>query len=233
MATTLGDLIRHVALTFGLDQTSSAPANQEYLLMVDWANEGVRDVLLNTHCRVEIGDQALTVGVEDYRMDDEIMAVDDRTILANSFPVELIHPEEMYAYRRTTAAGGAVTKIAAEGDLLMVWPVPTAATTLRYIYVRKPTEMSALGHDLCVPPYGALPLFAFPTVRDYMNWRAALYDERKAPHTPEDYHQMYRTSLAELRKRTRRMMGRRLPPISVGYPPGPSVGVRNDVYPAA
>lgn len=228
MATTLADLRRHVGLTFGLDQTLNS---DEYKLMNDWANEGVRDVLLNSHCRVELGDQLLTVGIADYRMDDEIMAVDDRTITANSFLVQLISIEEMYGLRRASAAAGATIKLAAEGDLLLVWPTPSDATTIRYVYVRKPTEMTADAHDLCQAPYGALPLFGFQAVRDYMNWRAALYDERKSPHAPEDYHTFYRQTLTELRRRTRRMAGRRMPPMSTGYPPGGSAGRRNDEYP--
>lgn len=228
MATTLNDLRRHVSLTFGLDNNTSS---EEALLMIDWANEGVRDVLLGTHCRVEIGDQALTPGVEDYRMDNEIMAVDDRTISANPFPLELISIEEMYVQRRSTSAGGAVMKLAAEGDVLMVWPKPTDATTIRYVYVMLPTEMASGTDDLTVSTFGGLPIFAFPVVRDYMNWKAALFDERRAPHTPEEYHQFYRQSSSELRKRTRRMGGRRLPGMRPGYPTSSTTGRRRDIYP--
>src|SRR6266496_36289 len=108
---TRGDLIRHCGLELGLDRTA---ASDELLLMQDWAIEGVRDVLLSTHCRVEVGDQALTPGVEDYRVDANIMAVDERTIIANTFGLILITAAEMYALRRTTsAAGSSVMRLAA------------------------------------------------------------------------------------------------------------------------
>lgn len=227
---TRGDLIRHIGLEFGLDRTSGS---DEQLLMVDWANAAVIDVLLETHCHVELGDQALTIGTSDYRIDATIMAVDDRTIQANVSPLQVISIEEMYDLRRGLAVSyPEVTRLAGQGDLLMVWPAPTAATTISYVYVAKPTAMSADANDPSASTYGGIPEEHHPCLLAYMRWRAALYDERRVPHTPNDYRTFYDQELARVKKHVRRHLGRPLRGArEPGYPGSLSIPRRNDVYP--
>lgn len=225
---TRGDLIRHCSLELALDATASAP---EQLLMVDWANEGVRDVLIETRCRIEVGDEALTPGVADYRLDNDILRVDERTIEANNFDLQIITPEEMLRIRRSIG-GSYLTYLAIEGDLLMVWPTPTSAVTITYLFVNRPTEMTNDAHDPSDPTYGGVPIYAHHAILQYMLWRGARYDERKSPHTPAEYRQFYQDELKRVRKRAQGMGGRHRASVSAGYPGRTSLGRRNDQYPA-
>lgn len=228
---TRGDLIRHVGLELGLDRTASS---EEQLLMVDWANKAVQDVLIQTHCRVEIGDISVAANVEDLRLDDEILALDERTISANTVKLNLVSPEEIFDLRRASgiATSPDVTRLSFQGDLLLIWPKPTSAATIRVVFVQKPTPMTNDAHDTAVAPYGSIPAYAEDALLSYMLWRGARYDERRAPHTPNDYKEMYKQDLAEVRRRMRRMGGRTNLQIKVGYPNDVTFPRRNDIYPA-
>lgn len=225
---TRGDLIRHCALELGLDRTA---ASEEQLLMVDWANDGVVDVLQSTRCHLDVGDQVLTPGVGDYAGDANILAVDDRTIQANTFPIQLVSIADIYEARRGSASSDYVMKIAFEGDLFMVWPTPSTAVTIRYVYVPKPSLMTADANDPSVSTYGGVPTWAHPAILSYMLWRGARYDEKRAPHTPNDYYGFYQEELKKVRRRSARI-GQRSPlGMSAGYPDRPSAGRFNDIYP--
>lgn len=225
---TLADLIRHIGLEFGLDQNA---ASDEYNLMVDWANDAVLDVLLSTRCHLSFGDQTLTIGQGDYVQDATILAVDARTITANTFPVQLVTLEDIYAARRGVASSDYVMRLAFEGDLMMVWPTPSTAVTIRYVYVPKPTAMTSGSHDPSNTTYGGVPSWAHTALLSYMRWRAASYDERKVPHTPIDYSSFYQDELKKVRRRLRRIGGRSPLGMDAGYVGRTSAGTLNDRYP--
>ncbi len=229
---TRGDLIRHCGLELGLDRTASS---EEQLLMIDWANEGVRDVLIETRCRLEIGDQALTPGVGDYRVDADVLAVDERTIEIATTKLQIVGFEDIYDLRRSSGivTNPDVTRIAVEGDMMMVWPTPSSAVTIRYVFVMLPTELAADGNDLGDSTYGGLPIYAHHAVLQYMLWRGSRYEgSRGSAHTPDEYHQFYKDELKRIRKRARRLGGRRMPGMTAGYPGGSNVGSREDIYPS-
>jgi hypothetical protein len=227
---TRGDLIRHTALEFGLDKTSGG---DEQLLMIDWANEGVRSVLLDTHCRVEVGDQTLAGGSEDFRSDSSILAVLDITISSQTTKPQLITVEEMNDIRRSTSASSPdVTRFAYQGDLLMIWPKPSSNITVRYVYIAKPTEMTSDSHDPSSTTYGSVPIYAHQAILAYMRWRAALLSQVKAPHPPQQYLQFYVDECSRVRKRVRRMGGRRVIGLQAGYPANARISTQNDRYPS-
>jgi hypothetical protein len=226
---TRADLIRHCALELGLDKTNGS---DEYLLMVDWANDGVVDVLMETRIHLDTGDQALSAGTDDYYQDASILAVDERTIEANTFPIQLVSISDIFEARRGSASSDYVMKLAFEGDLMMVWPTPSSSVVVHYVYVPKPSPMTSDTHDPSVSTYGGIPSWAHPAILSYMLWRGSRYDEKKTPHTPSQYHDFYQLELQKIRKRLKRIAGRSALGMTAGYPGRPSAGRFNDIYPA-
>lgn len=223
-----GDLVRHCSLELGLDLT---PLSAEQLLLVDWANQGVVDILQETRCHLDVGNQTLTAGTSDYYQDASILAVDDRTIEANTFPIQLVSISDIFEARRGSASSDYVMKLAFEGDLMMVWPTPTNDVVLHYVYVPDPMPMDTDSDNPASATFGGIPRWAHPAILSYMLWRGARYDERRAPHTPKEYHDFYQLELQKIRKRLKRIAGRGTLGMSPGYPDRPSAGRFNDIYP--
>lgn len=225
-----GRLIAHVAATLGLDNTAGT---EEVLLLQEWAQQAVDDVLLRTHCRVELGDLTFTPGVSDYRVDSTVLALDEETISANTYPVALVTLGEIYERRRSPSAAStdSVTAIAVEGDLMLVYPTPASVGTLRYVYVAKPARFVDDTSDPSSATYGAIPEEHHLCLEHYMLWRGSIYDGTRAPMAPNDYLQLYLQLCSDARKRTRHKAKRGLSATRVGYPANRGYGRRNDVYP--
>jgi hypothetical protein len=146
---TLADLRRHVSAHASLDNTL---ASDEQLLMDDWANEGVQQVLLDLGIHVVTSTFAVTSGVGDYAWPFSTTIMLHRIwALDNSLPVTLepISPEEILVLRRS-AGSAPVRYYAFEGDLFMIYPTPTANGLLQISYTPMPTILRA-------SPRGASP----------------------------------------------------------------------------
>lgn len=223
-----GRLIARVAAALGL-----STEDEELTLLQEWAQEAVDDVLLRTHCRVELGDLTFIPNVSDYRVDSNVLALDEETITANSYPVDLVSIGELYERRRgvSAVASDTVSSIAVEGDLMLVYPTPTSSGTLRYVYVAKPARLIDDTSDPSSSSFGGIPDELSLCLEHYMLWRGSLYDGTRAPLTPKDYYDLYLDQCNEGRKRIRRKAKRGLNPSRVGYPSRRNSGRRNDVYP--
>lgn len=233
MASTLGDLIRRVGLELGLDRNNSS---DEQLLMVDWANEGVRDVLIETKCVMRSSTIDLTAGQGDYMLSNAVLAIPDRQFVAASdgqmWKLQRVSVQEILDLRMSAAIADDTPRYyAAQGDTLMLYPAPSGDDSITIWTVPLPTEMSIDVHDPADPTYGDLPIYAITAVEDYMLWRGARYDEKRAPHTPKDYRDFYDQSLMRVRKRARGMGGRGMNGARIGYPGQSRVARRNDTYP--
>lgn len=229
---TLGDLIRHTSLKLGLDDTNGS---DEYLLMIDWANEGVRDVLIETRVKLTSGTINLVGGTGDYTITTWLAIDDVQLNSANQqWSLKRVEIRDILAMRRGLVAqsNSAPMFYAVQGDMLMVYPTPATNDTITVYGVKEPTSaLSSLTDDLfSTANKGNLPVYAQRAVEYYMLWQGAEYDDKRAPLTPLEYHQMYEADLVKVRKRERRMGGRMLPAARVGYP-ARNQPTRNDVYP--
>lgn len=221
-----GRLIARVAADFGLE---TEPDSEELLLLQEWANEAVVDVLIETRARLEIGELNLIPGTADYRVDPEVLAVVEIDPVGG-LDAEIVSMAEILAARRASDVPDTLTKLAIHGDLFMVYPTPATAQVIKYFYAMRPTPMTDDAHDPAVEAYGGIPEEFHPAIKAYMDWQAALYDEKRAPFGPVEYEQQYRTKLANVRKRSRGHAGRGLNRARVGYPTR-GVPRRNDTYP--
>lgn len=227
---TRGQLITMVAAKLGLND---AVAHAERALMESWANAGVIEVLLATHCYTEIGDMALTAGVSEYRTDADILAVmnDKITSGSGSGTFQIITLEEMIDRQAAnTAMTGGTTVVAFEGNLLVVFPTPSAGTSIRYFYIPRPTPMTSDAHDPSAADYGGVPAEYHQAIEYYMLWQGAEYDDKKAPMSPQDYAGAFESLCKKYRKYHRQKAQRGLRPGRVGYPGSNYAGRRNDTY---
>lgn len=226
-----GELVNRVSAKSGV---SNEAGSEELALLQSWANEGVVEVLLETHIFIQIGDLALTSGVSEYRLDSAILAIDDGrgSTPAGIGNYVLIGMDEMIARQSAGIVSPGYRKyLAIEGDLMIVSPTPGSSETLRFFHVPRPTAMTLDSHDPSVATYGGIPTEHHRAIEAYMTWRASEYDEKSMPLTPKDYHDLFRAECALVRRRKREKRGRRLLPGRVGYPGSQRVQLRNDVYP--
>jgi hypothetical protein len=182
---TRGQLVFECALALGLDYETVS--GNELILMQRWHNRGVVDVLLKTHCYVDIGTMALQAGVTDYRIDSSILTVDNITLPDSSgapYALDVVSMSDLIPYLDPSIAATVTpTKAAIEGTLLRVAPSPSSAITLTYIYVPKPTEIPAdgtTGSDALDPStaqYGGIPTEFHDAILTYMMWKGAEYDQ--------------------------------------------------------
>lgn len=229
---TRGRYIARVSAATGL---SNAAGHEELTFMQEWLNQAVRDILQKTHARVELGDLTLSIGVTDYRIDQSVLAMDDRTISGANYDFKIVTLDDIYDLRRSnvSGAGTSISAIAIEGDLALVYPSPTSAQVIRYVYVAEPSPMTADANDPFTAPYGSLPhdTDVELAIEYFMLWRASEYNEEKAPMPPQEYRKAYEGLLVNIRKNKRHRARRGLAPARIGYPDRPFVGRRNDTYP--
>lgn len=241
-----GQIVFEVARSLGLDDT---PGSDELTLMQRWCNRGIVDVLLKTKCYVDLGTMVLQAGVTDYRIDPNILVVDNITLpdtAGSPYELDVIAMAELLPYLNSAIATTTTpTKASIDGTLLRVAPSPNSAITLTYFYVPKPTEIPAdgtTGSDALDPStstYGGIPSEFHDAILSYMMWQGAQYDQQGggffrghafAPGSA--FEAVYTARTDEIRKQLRRKKGRGISPAQIGYPDRKGVTRRNDVYPA-
>jgi len=205
--------------------------------MIDWADEAVRDVLLETRCTITTATPSLTASQGTYSWATligspalQILNIQG-TYAGNKKKMARVSIEDILDFRLASSANDVPRYFAAEGDLLEIYPSPGTGVTLTVYYIKQPSIMDTDARDFTTATYGGIPVYATTTVLDHMLWRAASYDDKRAPHTPKEYRQFYDQSLIRVRKRVRRMGGRELNRMQAGYPDKLIGQQRNDIYP--
>src|SRR4051812_17549680 len=101
----LGQLKVAVGRKFSLDTTIGTDDSNA---LIDWANEGVIDILLRTHCYIAGGDMTLSSATNDYRLDTEILAFLDAHVTSGtgSTPLIRLNVNELLDKRRQSTNPG-------------------------------------------------------------------------------------------------------------------------------
>lgn len=154
---TLETLRRTVGRKSGMDYGT---AGTDRDLIDSWCNEGVREVLLRTHCFTSV--TTITTAADDwqYELAAATMAIKQIWRDGETSPMIRVTPEEIIEFRRANA-GTNVSSLrwALEGaNLLLLWPTPSSIYTIDVIHVPKPTEMTATTHDPSSATYGGIPV---------------------------------------------------------------------------
>lgn len=181
------------------------------------ANEAVRDVLLQTGVKVVVRTVALTAGSSDYTLDDEVLLV-KAAYLDGERPLQQVTPDEMDWLRSTNPATDTdILRYALDGnDLFMVYPEPSAATTVYLRVVLKPTEMSSDAHDPKDATYGGVPTEFHPAVLAYMLWKAGSGDDDQSSGQGERYREDYEREIKKVRRYVNMKGNVKLPRATVG-----------------
>lgn len=227
---TLADMRRHIAAVASIDNTA---ASEEQVLMDDWINEGIIQFLMDTGFHASTGTIALVNGTSEYTLDGTALLIHNLWIVSNSqiVPLEPITFDEMLMLRRT--AGTDPTRFyTLEGDLLSIYPTPTANGTLNIRYTPKPAVMSLGTDDFSAAAKGGITVPYQHVVELWAKAKAAEYTDDAGSHNGLDYFAQYDTEMKKARGRIRRASGGRLAPAKVGPPAWRSANLlRNDQDP--
>lgn len=249
---TRGEVVFQVSRSLGLDDTAVGTDNaaDELILMQRWVNNGITDILNKTRCYLDEADMTLDAGVTSYRIDQDILAVDEITAPdISGMPYTLMEvPNQTITEMLATGyvnVPGSPSHYFCKGDYLRVAPSPAGGVKLHYFYVPRPTEIPADGTtaddgtDLSDPTYGGIPSEYHDVLVDYVMWQGAQYDDKGggfyrghafAPGSA--YQALYQDSVKEMRKELRGKGSRGMHPARIGYPDRGGPGFRNDTYPS-
>jgi len=220
----------------GLDQTASG---DEDVLLGRRLNEGVLQVLLETHCYQAQAYFGLVASTQDYDLQggtnfqsslngsktaNTVILAIDRLIDSNNIPLIRVDPEEIYDLRRASSTSSSSQRMyAVNGNMLMVWPSPSSSESLTMYYVPRPTEMSSGSHDPSNTTYGGIPAEWHRTLEFYALWAMASYDDDASSGIGDKYFGQYQVWLGKMKKSQRLRGGRRQAPVRVApHRPRPS-----------
>lgn len=215
MATTLTQLHTNAANILGL---SSASAGDDQTLVTFYANEAVRQVLIETKCYVT--SQTVTPGAnEDYTLASSVLEIIDWTTTSgtSSYPLERVSPAEILRLRRATAATNSPARFYALAghNTIMFWPTPASSDTFKMYYVPLPTEMTTGANDFSTATYGGVPVSLYPCVENYVLWKCADADDDASSQMGERYRALFRESIAEARSHRLKRGGARMAPARI------------------
>jgi len=222
---TLAQLSRQVSDKTGL---SDATGSADLAFIWRALNEGVRQVLQDTHCYVAETTISIVAGTDEYTLATSILQIlEFDNPAAEPYNFVIAPASEVLARRRSGAPTGTPTRFTLMGsNFLVVTPTPATSYSLGLYYVPLPTEMSADAHDASSATYGGIPTFAHKALEYYAC--AEGMERNKDPDFTNYYLQKYQAEIVKIKKRLRGLAGRHLPPPIVGYPGHRTYGRRND-----
>lgn len=215
---TLSELRTRVSAKLGLDNTASG----DQPLIDGWLNEGVREVLLDTHCYVAKATMNLSANVGDYDLPTTILAIHDIYVTSGGEDgmFERVSADEILRRRRAdaaVAATGTTRYYAVNGaNMLMVYPTPAAADTITIYYVPRPTELSSSAHDPSSTTYGGVPVEYHKAIEFYALAEGADYDDDSSSAQGERYRALYERQILKTKRRIRNRGGRSLGRATLG-----------------
>lgn len=172
----LGDLQTYVCTRLDIDATQSAIVTQ--------ITQVLNAENYRLHSELELDINVATVAVTG-NTNTATLATDIQKMKAVINGAWDMTSIDEYAFARRLAETAAGTAQAVSNppieflfrrpNIIMVWPTPTANTTLSYTYVQRPTAMASAGD-----PPGALPVEWHDYLAEIATWRIALTEGETA-----------------------------------------------------
>ena len=210
--TTLAQYRTRISAKLGLDTTAGG---LDETLIDSWINEAITDFLLQTSCKVQPATMTLTAGTADYTLDTAALLIKDIyvTSAGSTYGFEEVTMAQMIELRRRSSTSGSPSRFYAVsgGNLLMVYPTPSAADVLTLFYVPRPAALSvtsASPDEIPVEYHKAVEYFALAEGADYDDDQTSAQGQR--------YREEYERWVMKARKYLNRKGNVRLPKIQVG-----------------
>lgn len=226
---TLEQLRRAVGRKIGMDYST---AGDDRNLIDAWCNEGVREVLLRTHCYVAVADVQTVANEWQYDLSTNIMAITQLWRDGETSPTIRVTPEEIIALRRQSGSTDATSlRWALEGtNLLLLWPTPTSVYDIDFIYVPRPTEMASNEHDPSNSVYGGIPVEYHKAIELWALWNGSDHEHDGTTQRGVNYLAQFDEYLKKVKGSVNRKGGA-LPRARVGRRHWPA-NTSNSRYPA-
>lgn len=227
---TINDVKTEIVNSIGLNTTEAA-------FVLNYLLEGYRDIINKLHPLMGTLSVSLIAGTQDYTLSATMEAVENVTIIGSLVRPERVTRQEILDLRRYANSGttsGDVYCYCLEGQSLMIYPLPTSATTFTiYGQIAATTNPAFAGTETLVTDLGLVPLGPLHKCLLYYGlFRAAEYDDKTVSERSLDYLSQYNAFLIEAKKAVRRHNDRGLNPAQIGYPNRRGWPQRNDVYPS-
>lgn len=223
MQKTLADFRNEISAKLSLNLDDAG----ELALIDGWVNDGVEEIVGQTKARVAIATSDLTAGQGDYELDSAILDVLWIESAANGSSIdwESTGPSDILTLRLNASAGSPVRRYAVDGaNMLMVYPVPEADTTITVRYVPRPAALVD-GTDSPTD----IPGEFHKLVTLYALWQGGDYDDDQTSAQGSRYQQQFEAGIEDMRSRINKKRGRRLPRAHVSRRRGHRIPYRNDV----
>lgn len=215
---TLADFQTRISAKLGLSNTAST----DQPLLSSWINEAVAEILTRSRINVLPGTMTLTAAAYDYTLPTQILALDEMYLTDAStsvwYRLQRKSPAEIINFRVGTQFQGSppVRWFALQGtSTLMVYPTPTAADTLTFYYVPRPTTLVAASDSPT-----DIPTEWHKAIEYYGCWQAGQYINDSPSQNGNLFRGLYEDELAKLKKAALHRGGRKLSPAVVGRNPG-------------
>ncbi len=224
----LDQLCLSVSSKTGMDNTA---ASAERLLMEAWANAGVVEVLITTG--VHVAEYELPIVADQFEYDITglwLRLIGYRNPIDSNRSGLAIDSMNDLLVRQFSAVDGTVARFSVQGNLLLVEPTPTDASTLTLWVVPVPTSMTLGTHDPSSATYGGVPAEYHRAIELWMLTqgmeRVRDFNARQA------YQALFDQEIGKIQVRKRGKAGRLLPPGRIGYPDRYRPSHLNDTYPS-
>lgn len=200
---TLAQFRTIVASKIGLDNSTDG----DQTLIDMWVNEGMEDVLLQTHCKVRGCTMPLTSGTTDYTLDTDILQIKS-VYTSGGVVLERLELTDLLDLRRSSSSGAAPSRYyaVAGSNLITVYPTPGTGESLTVYFVPRPTAMTSSSDTPTDVPAEFHKAIEFYALRE-----AADYDDDQSSYIGRYYDTQYKEHIQRIKKMVFMKGGSRLP----------------------
>ena len=208
MSLTVLQLQTRVARAIGLSLSVSA----DTALMLGWYNDAVEQFLRETKINVRPAALSVTAGQSDYTLDDDIMSMQAmwfQPAQGSTAMMLPITPEEMYARRMVTQAGGPPNYYSLSGaHTLLIHPAPSSnSDTIHILYVPRPTAMAASSDSPAATAMGNIPSEYHVLLEAYVKWKAGQAEEHRPSENGLQYQSEWERGITSVKGELKRKAG--------------------------
>ena len=211
-----------VTHAIGIDAaTANSGTSQEYTLFLSWLNEAVVQFLRKTKVYKKTASMALTVGIGDYTVDNDILAFEDVTYSPSGGSARSLTQIDSWQIRDmrlpTATIASDPSYYAYEGQQILLYPTPRSSSdSLHILYVPRPTALAATGDNPSGGSFGGIPEEYHTVLEAYVKWKAGEHANDKSSGNGQAFKQEWEAGCVETRVAEMRKAGMRIGSVNLG-----------------